>query len=44
VQILDLIADSLSNGEIGQRLGWSTRAVTAYISSILRKLGDAGRE
>lgn len=44
VRILDLIGESLSNAEIGQRLGWSSRAVTAHVSSILRKLGAAGRE
>jgi len=44
VQILELIADSMSNTEIGQHLGWSTSAVSAHVRSLLRKLGATGRE
>ncbi len=42
-QVLELIAEGLSNGQIGQRLFISTKTVSVHVSAILRKLGVASR-
>ena len=42
-EILDLIADGLTNGEIGQRLFLSPKTVSNNVSSIFDKLGVTGR-
>lgn len=38
-QILRLIADGLTNRQIGERLGIAEKTVKNYVSSLLRKLG-----
>lgn len=38
-QILRLIADGMTNRQIGQRLGIAEKTVKNYVSSLLRKLG-----
>jgi DNA-binding CsgD family transcriptional regulator/tetratricopeptide (TPR) repeat protein len=43
VQVLQLVAEGLSNGQIGQRLFISTKTVSVHVSAILRKLGVATR-
>ena len=40
-QVLQLVAEGLSNGQIGQRLFISTKTVSVHVSAILRKLGVA---
>jgi DNA-binding NarL/FixJ family response regulator len=42
-EILTLLADGLSNGPIGRRLGLSPRTVANHVSNILTKLGLSGR-
>jgi DNA-binding NarL/FixJ family response regulator len=42
-QILRLVADGLSNAEIGRRLGTSESTVKSYVSRTLSKLGCANR-
>jgi DNA-binding NarL/FixJ family response regulator len=42
-QVLQLIAEGLSNGQIGQRLFISTKTVSVHVSAILRKLGVSTR-
>ena len=42
-QVLDLVAEGLSNGEIGKRLFISTKTASVHVSAILRKLGVASR-
>jgi DNA-binding NarL/FixJ family response regulator len=42
-EILALVAEGLSNGEIGRRLFISTKTVSVHVSNILAKLGAAGR-
>ena len=41
--MLRLVADGLSNGEIGQRLFISTKTASVHVSNILGKLGVANR-
>ncbi|WP_193597275.1 response regulator [Microbacterium sp. YJN-G] len=42
-QILDLIADGLTNREIGERLNLVEKTVKNYVSALLRKLGMTRR-
>jgi DNA-binding CsgD family transcriptional regulator/tetratricopeptide (TPR) repeat protein len=42
-EILGLVAEGRSNGEIGQRLFISTKTVSVHVSNILAKLGASGR-
>ena len=42
-QVLELVAEGLSNGQIGQRLFISTKTVSVHVSAILRKLGVGTR-
>jgi len=42
-EILALVADGRTNGEIGKRLFISTKTVSVHVSNILAKLGAAGR-
>ena len=42
-QVLDLIAEGLSNGQIAERLYISRKTVSVHVSAILRKLGVASR-
>ncbi len=42
-EILQLVAEGRSNGEIGKRLFISTKTVSVHVSNILAKLGAAGR-
>jgi DNA-binding CsgD family transcriptional regulator len=42
-EILGLVAEGRSNGEIGKRLFISTKTVSVHVSNILAKLGAAGR-
>lgn len=42
-QVLALVAEGLSNGQIGERLFISTKTASVHVSSILRKLGAANR-
>ena len=42
-QVLDLMAEGLSNKQIGQRLFIATKTVSVHVSAILRKLGVKGR-
>ncbi len=43
LQVLELIAEGLSNGQIGERLYISPKTVSVHVSAILRKLGAASR-
>ncbi len=43
LQVLDLVADGLSNAAIARRLVLSTRTVEHHVSAVLRKLGTASR-
>jgi DNA-binding NarL/FixJ family response regulator len=38
-QVLDLIADGLTNRQIGERLGLAEKTVKNYVSELLAKLG-----
>ena len=42
-EILSLVSDGLSNGEIAKRLFISAKTVSVHVSNILGKLGAAGR-
>jgi len=42
-QVLDLITEGLSNGQIAERLYISVKTVSVHVSAILRKLGAASR-
>jgi len=42
-EILSLVAEGRSNGEIGKQLFISTKTVSVHVSNILGKLGAAGR-
>jgi DNA-binding NarL/FixJ family response regulator len=42
-QVLDLVAEGLSNGEIGERLFITTKTASVHVSAILRKLGARSR-
>ncbi|MGA0566732.1 helix-turn-helix transcriptional regulator [Rathayibacter sp. KR2-224] len=42
-QVLDLIAQGLSNKQIGERLYISTKTASVHVSAILRKLGATSR-
>jgi DNA-binding CsgD family transcriptional regulator/tetratricopeptide (TPR) repeat protein len=42
-EILGLVAEGRSNGEIGRRLFISTKTVSVHVSNILAKLGASGR-
>ncbi|WP_275693466.1 response regulator transcription factor [Nocardioides sp. TF02-7] len=43
LEILALVADGRSNGEIGRQLFISTKTVSVHVSNILGKLGAGGR-
>jgi pimeloyl-ACP methyl ester carboxylesterase/DNA-binding CsgD family transcriptional regulator len=43
LQVLELVADGLSNEEIGTRLYLSTRTVERHLSNVYRKLGLSGK-
>jgi DNA-binding NarL/FixJ family response regulator len=42
-EILALVAQGRTNGEIGRQLFISTKTVSVHVSNILAKLGAAGR-
>ena len=42
-QVLDLIAEGLSNRQIGERLYISGKTASVHVSAILRKLGASSR-
>jgi DNA-binding NarL/FixJ family response regulator len=42
-QVLELVAEGLSNGQIAERLYISRKTVSVHVSSILRKTGAASR-
>jgi DNA-binding CsgD family transcriptional regulator/tetratricopeptide (TPR) repeat protein len=42
-QVLELIAEGLSNGQIAERLYISAKTVSVHVSAILRKVGAASR-
>jgi DNA-binding NarL/FixJ family response regulator len=42
-QVLDLIAEGLSNRQISERLFISAKTASVHVSNILRKLGAASR-
>ncbi|MHA0111938.1 helix-turn-helix domain-containing protein, partial [Klebsiella pneumoniae] len=42
-QVLSLIADGLTNRQIGERLGLAEKTVKNYVSSVLMKLGVDSR-
>jgi DNA-binding CsgD family transcriptional regulator len=42
-QVLDLLAEGLSNGQIAKRLFISVKTASVHVSAILRKLGVASR-
>jgi DNA-binding CsgD family transcriptional regulator/tetratricopeptide (TPR) repeat protein len=42
-QVLDLVAEGLSNGQIAERLFISRKTVSVHVSAILRKTGAASR-
>jgi DNA-binding CsgD family transcriptional regulator len=43
MDVLSLLGDGLTNGEIGRRLFLSTRTVDHHVSALLRKLGASSR-
>ena len=42
-QVLELIAQGLSNRQIGERLFISAKTASVHVSAILRKLGASSR-
>ncbi|WP_402469279.1 helix-turn-helix transcriptional regulator [Isoptericola aurantiacus] len=42
-QVLDLVADGLTNGQVAERLYITRKTVSVHVSAILRKLGVASR-
>jgi two-component system response regulator DevR len=42
-RVLDLVAEGLTNRQIGTRLGLAEKTVKNYVSSLLAKLGLASR-
>jgi DNA-binding CsgD family transcriptional regulator len=42
-EVLELVADGLSNRQIGERLFISTKTVSVHVSNVLAKLGVSGR-
>ncbi|QIK62848.1 AAA family ATPase [Leucobacter viscericola] len=42
-QVLDLVAEGLSNRQIGERLFISAKTVSVHVSAVLRKLGVSSR-
>ncbi|WP_344008099.1 response regulator transcription factor, partial [Isoptericola halotolerans] len=42
-QVLDLVADGLTNGQVAERLFISRKTASVHVSAILRKLGAASR-
>ena len=42
-EVLDALAERLTNAEIAERLYVSERTVESHVSSLLRKLGAANR-
>jgi DNA-binding NarL/FixJ family response regulator len=42
-QVLELLADGLSNRQIGERLFISVKTVSVHVSAVLRKLGVSTR-
>jgi DNA-binding CsgD family transcriptional regulator len=42
-QVLELVAEGLSNGQIAERLYISVKTVSVHVSAILRKLGASSR-
>lgn len=42
-QVLELIAEGLSNRQIGERLFISVKTVSVHVSAVLRKLGVSTR-
>jgi DNA-binding NarL/FixJ family response regulator len=42
-QVLDLVAEGLTNGQIAERLFISRKTASVHVSAILRKLGVASR-
>ncbi len=42
-QVLDLIAEGLTNRQIGERLFISVKTASVHVSAILRKLGASSR-
>jgi DNA-binding NarL/FixJ family response regulator len=43
VEVLELLAEGLSNREIASRLHLSTRTVDHHVSALLQKLGAGSR-
>jgi len=43
VEVLTLVAQGLTNGQIGRQLFISTKTVSVHVSNLLAKLGAAGR-
>jgi DNA-binding NarL/FixJ family response regulator len=43
LQVLELVADGLSNEEIATRLYLSTRTIERHLSNVYRKLGLSGK-
>jgi DNA-binding NarL/FixJ family response regulator len=43
MEVLELLAEGLSNREIGERLFLSTRTVDHHVSALLQKLGAGSR-
>jgi DNA-binding CsgD family transcriptional regulator len=43
LEVLALLAEGLTNGQIGRRLFISTKTVSVHVSNLLAKLGAAGR-
>jgi DNA-binding NarL/FixJ family response regulator len=43
VEVLQLVADGLTNGQIGGRLFMSPKTASVHVSHILAKLGAANR-
>lgn len=43
LEVLELVAEGHSNGEIGRRLFISTKTVSVHVSHVLAKLGAASR-